>query len=133
MKKNENNQLCWSCAKCTNGNLCSWVKNITLPDGTIRNNKGIITSCPNYEYDKITDIRTDEQKAKDMGLTLNQYNYYKKTKYNYKLFINLYEKYGIKELSKILNIKEKQAIDYKNKRFKVPCRLYKKLKELKDD
>jgi len=40
-------QLCGTCEKACNENLCSWVKDFTLPEG-VEKDKGFIIKCPNY-------------------------------------------------------------------------------------
>lgn len=44
-------QLCWSCAKCCNSNLCEWVKSLKSPVGLVRDKNNFIVKCPNYELD----------------------------------------------------------------------------------
>ena len=46
--------LCISCQKCTNVNLCPWVRTLKeLPTGAETNKQGYITKCPLYEIDYI--------------------------------------------------------------------------------
>lgn len=46
-------QKCWHCIKACNANKCIWVRTCRkYPPGTVIDQEGFITSCPEFEKDK---------------------------------------------------------------------------------
>ena len=65
--------ICLKCTKCTNENMCIWVKTLKIkPLGTQIDNNNKITYCPNFEYDIIFDTTTKQYKEQQKKIRKQQ-------------------------------------------------------------
>lgn len=126
-------QICWSCANCTNGNLCVWVRKKKLPPGATQDNNNFIITCPNYEYDNMTETRTKQEIANELGIHYITYCQRLKLEKHYKYLVYYLKKLGIEQLSILLKIPEKRILDYRRKVHQVPNGVYNILKNLKEN
>ncbi len=74
-------QLCWTCQKCTNENLCDFVKTLSPTKNILIDSKGYIIHCDNYVKDIVIENKNKKMKIKDkaalLGITPNMYSMYK--------------------------------------------------------
>ena len=129
MPEKRKEQICWSCANCTNGNLCSWVKSKKLPQGATLDKNNFINYCPQYEHDGLTQTKSKRQLANELGISYFTYMHNLKLERHYKLLLYYYKKIGVTALSKLLGIKATRLTEYKNKKYKTPVEVYRKLKQ----
>lgn len=65
-------QKCWSCSKACDIKKCIWVRTLKkTPPGAIKNCKGYIISCPNFEPD-ITAYFGEEITIRKIALKYNK-------------------------------------------------------------
>lgn len=68
-------QKCWLCKKATNGNLCSWPKDLIKPKNCIVDKNGYIVDCPCFELDLDSLCYTDIFKI--FNVTKNRMQYFR--------------------------------------------------------